>query len=209
MCPALRLASSDDPASPLSLERIVSQFSAAGLDVRTPALEETCYLQITSARTATCDLTITSTGHVTLEYRPRDGTHTSPAFLADIILSLLSPGKEHCHPAVARHPGPTLKNTVACHLTQYGLAVSLKLLDLDQDHFEAFSALTITHPARPDRGTVTLTDDAAVLWQCRTCSPAGDVPALSLTEITTAISTALAQCAACSGLPQTSARTCT
>jgi hypothetical protein len=44
-----------------------------------------------------------------------------------------------------------------------GLAVSLKLLDLDHEHSEAFPAITITHPARPDRGTVILTDDAAVL----------------------------------------------
>jgi hypothetical protein len=50
-------------------------------------------------------------------------------------------------------------------LQDRGLTVVLRVSE-DLESFEATTDIEVTSPARPQRGTVTLSDDAALDWCC-------------------------------------------
>jgi len=161
------------PAAPAStpaaaLLAIADELTTAGFSARSPAWNGSAYLAITNARGALCDLTITTSGTVTWDYRTHHGSHVEPGQITGIVLNLLAPGTSHAEAAPATRPAASLKGTIGQALAARGLRVTLNLLDQDPDRYETYAEIQITNPADPDRGTVRVTDDGDLHWQCTT-----------------------------------------
>jgi hypothetical protein len=62
------------------------------------------------------------------------------------------------------------------------MRVSLNLLDQDNDSYEAYAEIQVTNPAAA-RGTVRVTDDGDLSWQCRAHGPADGVPPAEIAAI--------------------------
>ena len=75
----------------------------------------------------------------------------------------------------------TLKGAVGITAIQYGLCVTLNVLDEDTELFETYAEIQITNPAQPGRGVVRVTDDGALYWHCRLPQPEGT--GLTVTDI--------------------------
>jgi hypothetical protein len=157
------------PAQPAdhALLALADRLAAAGLETRSPAWEDRGYLKLINTPGAVSELTITTSGHLTWEYRPHKfgcGTH---ARLAAIIAALLGPTACPSPP-----PGPsadrTLLSLAGRALASYGLKVTLDILDISQADYTAYTELRITNPARPEAGTVSLAPDGTIWWECRT-----------------------------------------
>jgi hypothetical protein len=148
---------------------IADELTAAGYGTQSPIWDGSAYLKIHNARGALCDLTIKTDGTVIWDYRTRDGQHIDPRQLARIALDLLSP-RSRQHPAAvpARQPGTTLTSAVAQTLTRHGIRVTPGLTDHDHHTGETYTEIQATSPASPARGTICVTDDGALIWQCRT-----------------------------------------
>jgi hypothetical protein len=73
---------------------IADDLTASGFAAHSPIWDGSAYLTITNARGALCDLTITTSGTVTWEYRSRHGSHINPDQITGIVLDLLSPGSD-------------------------------------------------------------------------------------------------------------------
>jgi len=173
-----------------ALLTIADELTATGLAAHSPIWDGSAYLKITNARGALCDLTITTSGTVTWDYRSRHGSHTDPDQITGIVLDLLSPGSDR-HPAAApaRHADMTLKGAVGRALAGQGMRVSLNLLDQDNDFYEAYAEIQVTNPADPARGTARVSDDGELSWQCRTHDLVGGI---TPTEIAATLARALA-----------------
>jgi|HubBroStandDraft_4_1064222.scaffolds.fasta_scaffold121589_3 hypothetical protein len=155
--------------------------------VRDLAEERAHVIQVTDARAAFCQLVLSTTGHLTFDYLPFTGRATSPAALAGIIAAVLGHGPAQV-PAGA-WPGPTLLGAAGRLLRSLGLHVTLGPAGPNNDFCEVHTHLTITSPDHPTRGTVSLSDDAMVVWECRLGPPAG----LDAPDIAAAIGSALSR----------------
>jgi hypothetical protein len=145
------------------LDEIADELTASGYSVHAPDC-----IKIINARGALSDLTITESGSLTWEYRSCEGNHIDPAQLTGMVSIVLDqPGTDTAHwPA-----GAALTSAVGQAVSGRGLEVSLNVLDADTTLDETFSELTITSPAKPERGTVRVTDDGALYWHCHTDDP--------------------------------------
>lgn len=170
-----------------ALRALADQLTAAGWDTRSPAWEDRGYLKITNTPGAISELTISTSGNVTWEYRPARPGHLKPVRIAAIITGLLDPGTR---PAPPIEPC-THRALIAtgCALARHGLAVTLDVLDIGQAFCDVYTELCVTNRARPERGTASLSPDATIWWDTRT------QPGHTLDTITATIIRALAQTA--------------
>jgi hypothetical protein len=175
-----------------ALLSIADQLTAAGFDIRSPAWEETAYLEITNAPGSLSELTVTSYGTVTWEYRPNHAGYMPPNRPAAIVLSLLDPADRPRSIQAEPQADLTLMSLTGRALAGHGLAVTLDVLDVNQTFYDTYSELRITNPVRPERGTASLASDGTIWWECHTNHPATPKPALSLADISAAIVQALA-----------------
>ena len=70
---------------------LADQLAVGGLETRSPAWEDRGYLKLINTPGAASELTITTSGHLTWEYRPHQHDCGTPARLAAIIAALLGP----------------------------------------------------------------------------------------------------------------------
>lgn len=176
-----------NPASPAdqALTTIITMLAAGGYSFSIPSWDGDAYLRIDNALQALTDLTITSLGHVTWEYRSSRYPHTSERRLAAVAIELLDPDHARPTPAV---PPDHLKLTplgAARHaLACYGLTATITQTGTDTGPI-----VTATNPAQPCRGTITITSDGELTWNTRAPHhPDGGIP---LPDIATAITRAL------------------
>jgi hypothetical protein len=184
--PTVTACTAKMPAQPAdhAVLALADQFAAAGLETRSPAWEDRGYLKIINTPGALSELTITTGGHLTWEYRPQKPGHGTPTRLAAIIVALLGPAA--CPSPPQGPPADrTLLSLTGRALASYGLKVTLDILDISQTSYTAYTELRITNPARPEGGTVSLAPDGTIWWECRT------QPTLSLDGIAAAIIHAL------------------
>ena len=124
----------------------------------------TCELTILGVTTGKSFLALDASGQARWYYEPAAGPATSPATLTAIIAYLLgapsTPGQPGGLPCLARS-----KDRSAGPCKTSGLTVTLRVSE-DLDSFEATTDIDITSPARPQLGTITLSDDAALDWRC-------------------------------------------
>jgi hypothetical protein len=178
------LCSAAQPADDLLLT-LADQLAAAGYATRSPAWEDRGYLKITNTPGATSELTISTSGHVTWEYRPARPGHLEPVRIAAIITSLLDPGTRPAPPTEPR-AHRTLITTTGRALAKHGLHVTLDILDISQAFCDIYSELRINNPARPERGAASLASDGTIWWDTQA------QPGHSLDTITVTIIRALA-----------------
>jgi hypothetical protein len=157
--PTFPPASEDDlPAQPLA-----RRLAAAGLGVEISRRRDTCELTIMGAASGKSLLTLGTSGQARWYYEPAAGPLTSPVTLTTIIAYLL--GTPHNTSSWAAYRALPLKGQVGRSLQDQGLVVALHVSE-DLESFEATTDIDVTSPARPWRGTVRLSDDAALDWRC-------------------------------------------
>jgi hypothetical protein len=144
-------------------ENAAAVLAATGLGVHCEPRHRECRLTILGLTTGRSCLTLTASGHARWLYEPAAGPATSPATLAAIIAHLLS--TPHSTANLAAYRAFPLKGQVGRSLQDQGLNVTLRVSE-DLESFEATTDIDITSPARPWLGTITLSDDAVLDWNC-------------------------------------------
>src|SRR5579863_10697911 len=156
------LRNPDSPADQ-ALTKIVDLLLKDGYGFTIPAWDGDAYLKISNARGALTDLTISSEGNLTWDYRSIQGLHIDPAELVVIAISILDPDAANPWPDLPPHLGRSLIHVAASYaLFRYGLATSRQ-----QPEPDGYTILTVTNPAQPSRGTVEITDDGQLTWHTR------------------------------------------
>ena len=175
-------------------QAVADRLTSWGFGVYSPAWEDAVNLKITSTRGGQSELTITSTGHLTWDYRSFNGRHASPAHLISVVLDLLSPAWED-GPAVRVPvvPDRSLQGLIGRALTESGMDVATIQQNADQQSFGTFAEIVITNPARPGRGTVRVADHGATCWEIQVREAAGCPGGLSISEVAITIGKALAR----------------
>ena len=145
---------------------IADGLTGADFGVRDLTEERAHVIQVTDARSAFCQVTITGTGLVTWEYLPFTGTASDPGQVTDMIAGVLGGGLGLAADEPGRWAGPTLTGTVGRMLHGTGLDVALRGPAVYEEFFEAFADVAVTCASRPERGRVFLTDFGMVIWEC-------------------------------------------
>jgi hypothetical protein len=162
LVPARSRSPEPDPADPPA-RALARQLAAAGLGVEVSRRRDICELTIAGAATGKSLLALDTRGQARWYYEPATGPATSPATLAAIITHLL--GEPTVPPVRAAYRALPVKGQVGRSLQDQGLTVVLCVSE-DWESFEATTDIDITSPARPQLGTVRLSDDAALDWHC-------------------------------------------
>ena len=174
--PTFSPASDGPPAQPLA-----RRLAAAGLGVEISRRRDTCELTIVGAASGKSLLTLGTSGQARWYYEPAAGPLTSPVTLTTIIAYLL--GTPHHMTSLAAYRALPLKGRVGRSLQDQGLTVTLHVSE-DLESFEATTDIEITSPTRPWRGTVRLSDDAALDWRCNWQAAFHQDPAALIDTIT-------------------------
>lgn len=174
----------DSPADQ-ALAAITGLLGQVGYEFTVPAWDGNAYLKISNAVGAVTDLTITSHGNVTWDYRSIHGTHVEPAALIAITISLLDPDAARPWPDLPLHRARAAILVAADHaLYSYGFTTSRRQPDPD-----ACTILAVTNPALPARGTVEITNNGELSWHTR--APHHHDAGLTLPDIATSIACTL------------------
>jgi len=182
-------ASYRNPDSPAdqALASIMTMLADHDYDFSVPAWDGHAFLRINNAVQALADLTITSGGDVTWDYRTSRYPHASPGRLIGTAIELLDP--DHTRPAPAvppEHHNLTPLGTVRRALSGYGLATAITPTGPGTG-----SLLAVGNPQRPGRGHLLISGDGELQWRARAPHhPDGGIP---LPDIATAIARALAR----------------
>jgi hypothetical protein len=156
----------DSSAAEMIIETVADALCSRGFDVRNPAKDESSYLRITNVRGTLCELTIHDSGVADWEYRSCDGSQPDPTLMTTIAMCILDPAPGNYGP-VPHDPHLTLKGMIGRALADQGMLVSLHVLDTDRLFFDVYAEIAVTNPAQRDRGTIRVSDDGAIWWQCR------------------------------------------
>jgi hypothetical protein len=188
--PALAPAVQRNPDSPAdqALTKVIELLLNDGYGFTIPAWDGDAYLKISNALGALTDLTITSEGNITWEYRSTHGKHVDPAKLVVTTTTLLDPDAPSPRPyPPPHHDGAFIHVAASYALCRYGLTITNR----QQPEPDAYTILTVTNPAQPARGTVEITDDGELSWHTR--APHHPDGGLTLADIAGTISRALAR----------------
>jgi len=159
---------------------ITRRLAASGLGAHATHWPDQCELIILNAPGARSCLTVTGTGCAQWHYEPATGPATRAAALTAIIEHILgAPHAADSVPDAGAYRAFPLKGTVGRCLQDRGLTVTLHVEE-DLESFEATTDIEITSPAQPWLGTVRLSDDGHLEWDCdyRTAFH-GDIGALT------------------------------
>ncbi len=151
-----------------AIEAIGDGLNAQDLDARTFASEECRYLKVTSVRSTVADLFIYPNGNVDWEYHSFDGTPHDPGRMTAITLAILHDTDSPDSPSAAvRYPHMTFLGSIGRAAIEQGLDAAFGSLDPDNAYFKIHDEVAIINPAQPNRGTVRVTDDGALWWNCQ------------------------------------------
>ena len=152
------------PAEPAPA--ITRRLTAAGLTVHATQQHGRHQLIILDITPARCCLTLTGDGYSQWHYEPAAGAATSAASLTAIITHILgAPHAAGTTPDADPCRAFPLKGIVGRCLQDRGLTVALKVCE-DPESFEATTDIEVTSPARPWLGTVRLSDNGHIEWDC-------------------------------------------
>jgi hypothetical protein len=145
---------------------ITRRLAASGLAVHASHWRDQCELIILNAPGARSCLTLTGTGWARWHYEPATGTATSAVTLTGIIEHILgAPHATETTPSVDAYQAFPLKGAVGRCLQDRGLTVALQVSE-DLESFEATTDIEVTSPAQPWLGTVRLSDNGHIEWDC-------------------------------------------
>src|SRR6185437_4363507 len=184
--PAPEPATHRNPDSPAdqALTKIIDLLLKDGYGFTVPAWDGDAYLKINNALHALTDLTISSHGDFTWEYRSIRCPHLHPSRLVGIAIELLDPDHSRREPTLGTNDGYPLVEIIRYALFRYGFTATISETGADTG-----PALTVTNPARPYRGTLDISDDGELQWHARAPHhPDGGIP---LPDIANTINRAL------------------
>jgi hypothetical protein len=145
------------------VQMLARQLAAAGLGVQVSSHRDTCLLTIVGVASGKSFVALNTSGHARWYFEPAAGPGSAPAALTEIIAYLLNaPGRPA---SLAAYRALPFKGQVGRSLQDRGLTVALRVSE-DWESFEATTDIEVTSPARPWLGTVRLSDDAALDWNC-------------------------------------------
>jgi hypothetical protein len=156
----------------------------AGYRFTIPAWDGDAYLKINNAVRAITDVTITSHGSLTWEYRSVQCPHLHPSRLIGMAIELLDPDHARREPAMGTTDGYPLVEIIRYALYRYGFTATITETGADTS-----PVLTATNSRQPYRGTLDISDDGELSWYARTPHhPDGGIP---LPDIANTINRAL------------------
>jgi hypothetical protein len=168
----------------LALAKIVDLLLEGGYGSSVPSWDGGAYLKINNALRAITDLTITSHGNLTWEYRSVRCPHLDPSRLVGMAIELLDPDHTRREPSTGENARFPLVEIVRYALYRYGFTATI-----DETSADTGPILTATNPRQPCRGTIDITDDGELSWHTRAPHhPDGGIP---LPDIAATISRAL------------------
>jgi hypothetical protein len=174
------------PVADQTLTKIVDLLLQAGYGFTIPAWDGDAYLKINNALRAITDLTITSRGNFTWEYRSTQCPHLHPSRLVGMAIELLDPDHTRREPRLGENGGFPLVEIVRYALYRYGFTARI-----DETGADTGPVLTVTNPRQPCRGTLDVTDDGELSWYARAPHhPDGGIP---IPDIAATINRALAR----------------
>lgn len=187
------LSSADTDAAEALAESVADGLNARDLDVYEPASNDLRLLKITNVPGVLADLMVSKDGTVNWEYRPYAGSPHDPRTTTAIILSILRPDDTPAAtPPATPRPEMTLNDVLDITAADYGLRTIRIPYGPDRPSSQTiYSEVSVTNPARPDRGTVLAADDGGIWWTCHTPNPASGRPGLDPPEIASTIVRAL------------------
>ena len=145
---------------------ITRRLAAAGLAVHATRQQDRHELIILTVPGARSCLTLAGAGWAQWHYEPAAGPATDPATLAAIIMHILgAPHAAEHTPGVDAYRAFLPKGAAGRYLQDRGLAVVLRVSE-DLESFEATTDIEVTSPARPWLGTVRLSDNGHLEWDC-------------------------------------------
>ncbi len=171
-------ASHRNPASPAdqSLAKIIDLLLPSGYGFTIPAWDGEAYLKINNALRAITDLTITSHGNLTWEYRSTQCPHLHPSRLVGMAVELLDPDHTRREPTVGMNDGFPLVEIIRYALFRYGFTATIT-----ESGDDTGPVLTATNPRQPYRGTLDISDDGELSWYARAPHhPDGGIPIPSI-----------------------------
>jgi hypothetical protein len=142
---------------------LARRLAAAGLGVQYSARRDECQLTLLGVSSGKSFLALSASGQACWLYEPAAWLANSPAALTAIIAYLLGAPQVTASPTDYRNF--PLKGQVGRSLQDRGLAVALQVSE-DWESFEATTDIDITSPARPQLGTIRLSDDGVLDWSC-------------------------------------------
>jgi hypothetical protein len=168
----------------LALAKIIDLMLEDGFECAVPAWDGGAYLKINNALRAITDLTITSHGILTWEYRSVQCPHLHPSRLVGMAIELLDPDHTRREPALGENAGYPLVEIIRYALYRYGFTATI-----DETSTDTGPILTATNSRQPCRGTIDITDHGELSWRTRVpYHPDGGIP---LPDIAATISRAL------------------
>ena len=146
--------------------QMITRLAAAGVGVHSHCRGDSRELVILNVPGARSCLTFTGTGWVQWHYEPATGTATSAVTLTGIIVHILgAPQVANTAPDADAYRAFPLKGAVGRSVPDRGLTVTLKVSE-DLESFEATTDIEVTSPAQPWLGTVRLSDNGHLEWDC-------------------------------------------
>jgi len=152
--------------APGELLRLVADgLTGAGLDVRPPADEDGCRLDIAMPG-ARCTLAVGEGGSAEWEYWPWSADDADHGLTADLATALLT-GRSGPQPRLGsghQRENVTFKGIVGLELKARGLDVELAVY-CDETAFDTFAEIIATVPGQGEGGgQVCVTDDGGLTW---------------------------------------------
>jgi len=179
------------PAAVTIMHAVADGLTEHGLDIRGPAWEETHVFKVTNVLGALCEISVSESGSVILEYRPVWDSRADPECITAMVLELLGAGVRQGARPAGGYRGRTLMGTVGTAARQRGMNARLRHVGQDDSSCEVYAEVEVTNPARPDLGTACVTDDNAVLWECHFSAAAQGFRGIGSQEIAETIARSL------------------
>jgi hypothetical protein len=171
-------ASRRNLASPAdqALTKIIGLLLAEGFGFTIPAWDGDAYLKINNALRAITDLTITSHGNLTWEYRSVQCPHLHPSRLVGMAIEILDPDHTRREPRLGDNAGFPLVEIIRYALYRYGFTARI-----DETGVDTGPVLTVANPRLPCRGRIDISDAGELSWYARVPHhPDGGIPIPSI-----------------------------
>lgn len=147
-----------------AMRMVAERLTANGVAIRMPDYADSRRLNIVNARRARSEIIAEDCGYVVWDYWPWSGAHSDPADITSLVLRVLGADHYATTRNISAQPALKLKGIVGRDLAARGLRVSLEVFE-DLVAFDVVAEISVTNPARPERGRVCITDEGSVMWE--------------------------------------------
>jgi hypothetical protein len=172
----------DTDSVPGALVREIGELlTQQGFDICESASEDSHLLTIINAPKARCAIDVDDSGWMTCVYCPRAGERTNPVEVSRAVLRMLAASmSEPPSDPVPPCQQIALKGAVGREMRARGLTADLRLFE-DTVDFSVYAEVEIANPQQPGRGTVCVTDDGNISWECHADAIIGQAREIVLT----------------------------